>query len=175
MIQTSKIVNCLFHEKQIQQKIIDISEIIDNTFKDDEVVLVGVLNGCYPFLADLMRSISIPIQIETLSYKSYSGDNVNIKNSDNITSINKNTIVILVDDIFDSGRTMKEITEYIAEKYKPKDIRWCPLVIRYPMKRRRLIAEPLVINSDKWIFGYGLDNNGFQRNERSIYTIESKK
>lgn len=158
----------LFSEKVIKNAVLDIADSIYERFeKEKNIVLVGVLDGCYPYLSDLSRNLVIPHKIETVHYKSYSGKTktVNIKH---IKSINSKSIVIIVDDISDSGNTYKVIEKKLRS-FKPKQILFAPLIERYKSMNHDIIGKPLIIGSDVWIYGYGLDDNGFQRNNPQIF------
>lgn len=158
----------LFDQKTIKSKVNSIANNINSWFSDEKnLILVGVLDGCYPFLTDLSRKINVKHKIETIHYKSYSG-NTKTMNVNHIKSINKNSVVIIVDDISDSGDTFIKIEQKI-KTFSPKQILFSPLIERYKSCNPKIISEPLIIGSDAWIYGYGLDDNGYERNNPCIY------
>ena len=155
----------LYSAQQIDQRITELANEINKNHK--ELVIIGVLNGSFMFLSDLMKKITIPCQIDFIRVKSY----VDNKSSGTITWTKeleldiKGKDVLIIDDIVDSGLTMKMlITEFAT--YRPKQIVSATLLSR---SSARATYVGFVVESDDYVIGYGLDDNGYSRNLPEIY------
>ena len=136
------------------------------------VVMVGLLNGCFAFYADLVRATPIDMECDFMRVKSY----INRKQGDIVISKDletpvKGKHVYIVDDIYDTGNTMKAVIEYLEVK-KPASISIVTLVTRKnspPPKQKSYHAFTI---DEEWIVGYGLDNEkGNMRNLSSIWAL----
>ena len=133
-------------------------------FKPD--IFLGILDGCIPFLSDLMMfDNNYKIGVKTLKVDSYNGttrgETIKLNLNFDLNDLTGNNVLI-VDDIFDSGNTMKFITKKL-EKYA-KSIKWGCLLKRENCEEDdRLIPGSLEIKKDQFVVGYGLDYNGMYR------------
>jgi len=169
-------------EKAITEKDLDIQiKILAKKISDEHrgdptpVVMVCVLNGGFMFFSDLVKEITVPIEIDFIRCKSYygkkQGDLVITKDLE--TKI-KGKHVYLVDDILDSGNTMKAVTKFLSVK-EPKSV--TPVVAIYKEcvefgKVFRILTQETDSLFDPWYIGYGMDDeNGHNRNLKTIYTI----
>tara|TARA_B100000401_G_C52790580_1_gene713173 strand:+ start:1285 stop:1827 length:543 start_codon:yes stop_codon:yes gene_type:complete len=158
----------------ILTKVKEIGKEISENFKDKDVILIGILNGSFMFLSDLAKHISINCSISFIKVSSYENTNSTGKVteilglSDNIE--NKN--VIIVEDIIDSGLTVKNL-RYNLEKHNPKDITICSLFYK-PNANKYIESKPdysAFSIDNQFIVGYGLDYNGLGRNLKNIYKL----
>jgi len=173
--------NVLFNRKTIQNKVEDIALLISQEHYDDQtaVVFVCLLNGGYMFFSDLTREIDFPIECEFMRVKSYvskkkQGD---IQITKDLETPVTNKHVYIVDDIYDTGNTMKAVAEYLHIK-EPASINMVTLT-----KRKQNEHEPMGIPhirsfyygfeiNDEWIIGYGCDKeDGTGRNIPGIVAI----
>jgi len=169
-------------EKAISEKELDIQiKILAKKINDEHrndptpVVLVCVLNGGFMFFSDLVKQITIPIEIDFIRCKSYygkkQGDLVITKDLE--TKI-KHKHVYLVDDILDSGNTMKAVSNFLQVK-EPKSI--TPVIAIYKEsedfnKVLHIIKQDTDSVFDPWYIGYGMDDEkGHNRNLSTIYII----
>lgn len=169
-------------EKAISEKDLDIKiKILAKKISDEHrndptpVVLVCILNGGFMFFSDLVKQITIPIEIDFIRCKSYygrkQGDLVVTKDLE--TKI-RGKHVYLVDDILDSGNTMKAVIKFLSVK-EPKSI--TPVVTIYKEsvdfnKVLHILYQETDSLFDPWYIGYGMDDeNGHNRNLGTIYTI----
>ena len=120
----------LFDEHKIQTRIRELGLEISNSYKDSTPVMVGILKGGFIFLADLVRSITIPVEVDFLAISSYGND----ANSSGIVKIRKdididlsNRDVIIVEDIVDTGLSLEYIKDYIWQ-HKPASLKTCVLL-----------------------------------------------
>ena len=136
------------------------------------VVMVGLLNGCFAFYSDLVRATPIDMECDFMRVKSY----INRKQGDIVISKDletpiKGKHVYIVDDIYDTGNTMKAVIEYLEVK-KPASISIVTLVARKnsPMPKQKSYHAFTI--GEEWIVGYGLDNEkGNMRNLSSIWAL----
>jgi len=169
-------------EKAISEKDLDIklkilAKKINDEHRNDStpVVMVCILNGGFMFFSDLVKQITVPIEIDFIRCKSYygrkQGDLVVTKDLE--TKI-KGKHVYLVDDILDSGNTMKAVSNFLKVK-EPKSI--TPVVTIYKEsvdfdKVLHILYQETDSLFDPWYIGYGMDDeNGHNRNLSTIYTI----
>ena len=169
-------------EKVISRKDLDIkikilAKKINDEHRDDPtpVVLVCILNGGFMFFSDLVKQITIPIEIDFIRCKSYlgrkQGDLVVTKDLE--TKI-KNKHIYLVDDILDSGNTMKAVTKFLSVK-EPKSVTPVAAIYKESLDFERVLhifKQDTDSLFDPWYIGYGMDDeNGHNRNLSTIYTI----
>jgi hypoxanthine phosphoribosyltransferase len=166
--------NVLFNRKTIQNKVEHLALLISQEHYDDPtpVVFICLLNGGYMFFSDLTREIGFPIECEFMRVKSYiskkkQGD---IQITKDLETPVTNKHVYIVDDIYDTGNTMKAVAEYLHIK-EPASINMVTLT-----KRKQNEHEPMEIPyirsfyygfeiNDEWIVGYGCDKeDGTGRN-----------
>lgn len=171
----------LFNTKKIEIQTKIIGKQITDLHREDKtpVVMVGLLNGAFMFYSDLVRAISIDIECDFMRVKSYiskrkQGD---IEITKDLETPIKGKHVYLVDDIFDTGNSMKAVTEYLEVK-KPSSINIVTLV-----KRKESKWDPLkstIVESfkygfeidDEWIVGMGCnDDKGYCRNYPAILAL----
>ena len=150
----------LLNEEQIQEAVQRLAHEITSTFPEDDLILIGVLNGAFMFLSDLSRAIDRDIAIDFIQVSSYgqnlrSSGNIQIKKDISLPISGKN--IIVVEDIIDSGHTMVFLKKYFSLK-GAKNIYVCSLLDK---EDRREV--PLKIDfcgfkiPDLFVVGYGLD------------------
>lgn len=160
----------LLNEEEIAQVVSDIAAKISEDYKDKNLLLVCVLKGSICFMADLMRKIDLPLEIEFLRAKSYlagsseSCGNVEIKSAiDNLSQYD----VVVVEDIFDTGRTLEKVKAKMIED-GAKSVRCCSLLDK-PERRDSSVSLKLDYTGKEipnaFVVGYGLD---FDEKYRSL-------
>lgn len=158
---------------QIANAVADVAQQINATYKGKEIVMIGVLNGAIVFMTDLMKQVHLDMQVDFIRTSSYGNSQksrgVKFTKLWEIDLTNKH--VILVDDIFDTGATMKAIMDKIYQKCEPASVSTCTLV-------KRISSTPgpnfWVLDAEKedWIYGYGLDQAQYYRNLPSIHRVD---
>lgn len=133
---------------------------------NEPVVIVGVLTGAFVFMADLVKHLSIRTELDFIRTSTYPGDSVKAQNPNIITWTDRNwhdAHVLIVDDILDTGRTLKLIQEEIGLRY-PESITTAVL-LRKPEKLQENVSAQFVGFDipDEFVVGYGLDYNGRYR------------
>ncbi len=149
-----------FSIEDIQKKITEIANQLNEFYKDEEVLLVGVLKGSLPFLIDLSRCLTFPIIFDFVCASSYgsgtqSSGTLKLQKDLNVSIENKN--VLIVEDILDSGNTLFNLFSHFA-KQKPKSLKLCCLLDKPSRRQRNIEADFIGFTiPDEFVVGYGLD------------------
>lgn len=160
----------LFTEEEIQTRVKSLATqaSFQNNPESEPVVMIGVLNGAFMFFTDLVRNMEVDCEIDFMQAKSYLGqvqDRVEILKDISIDIKDKN--VFIVDDIFDSGNTIRRLVNHLQGK-GPKSITPITLFKRHTSSMDELIYG-FELEKEVWLTGYGLDNTGgFKRNQPYI-------
>lgn len=167
-------VEVLFHRQQIKDKVAEIGQQITKDFSGQELLVVGILKGAFIFMADLVREIKIPVEMDFMDVSSYglsttSSGEVRIIKDLEYSIQNRN--VLIVEDIIDTGLTLKYITE-ILQKRNPKNLRIASLLDK-PSRRKTDICPDYVgfVIPDRFVVGYGLDYGEQYRNYPDVCII----
>jgi len=164
----------IFDRFTIHSSIELLAQNLNQDYMGRHVIFVGVLKGCFMFLAHLLPYIKFTYTVEFLTAKSYvhnkQSDNLEIKQELNPKTIFANNVII-VDDIYDSGKTVDSIKEYL-EAMMPRSIKSCVLVQRTGEKKADYAV--LKLDSKEFIYGFGMDNLERSRGELNIYAITKK-
>ncbi|MBQ3660516.1 MAG: hypoxanthine phosphoribosyltransferase [Firmicutes bacterium] len=157
----------LISREQLADKVAELGAKISEDYKGEELFLIGILKGSVPFMADLMRAITLDVEMDFMSVSSYgSGTKTSgvvriLKDLDSdITGKN----VLIVEDIIDSGLTLAYLKEYLAKR-NPKSIKIVTMLSK-PARRKADIEADYTgfVVDDKFIVGYGLDIDQKYRN-----------
>ena len=160
-------------EAQILERVKAVAERINTDMADKNPLLLAMLNGSFVFAADLMREITVPCEISFVKMSSYQGTSSTgkVKQLLGLNEDIKGRTVIIVEDIVESGLTLKTLLETLKEK-EPADVQICTLLfkpdcLQVPLDIKYVAME---IPND-FILGYGLDYDQQGRNLRDIYTV----
>ena len=140
---------------------------------DKNPLLLAVLNGSFVFAADLMRMINIPCEISFVKLASYQGTTSTgtVKEVIGINEDISGRTVIIVEDIVESGLTMKRMIESLGTR-NPESIHICTLLLKPERLKVPLDIEYVAMEiPNDFILGYGLDYDQQGRNLRDIYTL----
>ena len=155
----------LFTARQIQQRVGRVGREISRDYEARQPVLVGVLRGMLCFMADLMREITLPVEIEFMAISTYGGESrpsVSITKDLDLDVSGRD--VILVEDIVDSGMTLNYLLGYLGSK-APASLEVCALLDK---RARRIVDIPIKYVGfeipDEFVVGYGLDYQEKYRN-----------
>ena len=164
-------------EAEIKERVKTVAQQISRDMEGKNPLLLGVLNGAFIFAADLMREITIPCEVSFVKLASYQGTTSTGKVKE-VLGINEDLSgrhIIIVEDIVDTGLTMKRMIEQLGTR-NPASISVCTLLVK-PDK----LQVPLDIKycamqiPNDFIVGYGLDYDQAGRGLRDIYTIVKQK
>jgi hypoxanthine phosphoribosyltransferase len=159
--------------EQIQEAIGNVAEKLNNDLKGKDVIFLGILNGAFMFAADLFKKININCQISFLKVASYQGTSSSgtVKRLIGVNEDIENKIVVILEDIIDSGITMEYLLKQL-KGYEPKEIRIATLLLKPDALKVDLNIDYVAIKiPNEFIVGYGLDYDGYGRNLKDIYTL----
>ena len=160
-------------ESEIQKRVAAVAEKINHDMAGKNPLLLAVLNGSFIFAADLIRYLTIPCEISFVKLASYQGTTSTgkIKEIIGINENLENRDVIIVEDIVDTGNTMKRMLETLGTR-NPRSLHICTLLVKPGKLQVPLNIEycAMEIPNDV-IVGYGLDYDQQGRNLRDIYTV----
>lgn len=170
-----KVTGKMFTEEQIREKVIELGKQIENDYKGEEVLVVGILKGANVFTCDLIRQIDLDVKIDFMSVSSYgsgtesSGTIRILKDLD--TDI-KGRNVLIVEDIIDSGRTLSNLVKELQIR-EPKSLKLCTLLDKPSRRVVDVDVEYVGFEiEDKFIVGYGIDYAEKYRNLPYIGIVE---
>jgi len=157
-------------EEALQRRICELGAAISEDYAELNPVLVGVLKGCVPFLADLIRCIDIPHEVDFLLLTRFgSKGRVGVAMDTAISLEGRH--VILVEDIVDTGLTLSTLLRNLSVR-NPSSIKTVALLDKVP---RRIVDVPLAYRGfeigDEFLLGYGLDWEGRYRNLPSLWVV----
>ncbi|MBO5974305.1 MAG: hypoxanthine phosphoribosyltransferase [Paludibacteraceae bacterium] len=159
--------------EEIQNAVGVVANQINDELKGENPIFLGVLNGCFMFMSDLMKQINIPCEVSFIKFSSYSGTETTGKVKQ-LIGLNENIegrSVVIVEDIVDTGITMKNLIETLQEK-KPKQIKVATFLQKPNALKCDVTLDYVAMKiPNEFIVGYGLDYDGFGRNLNEIYTI----
>ncbi|MDA3819419.1 MAG: hypoxanthine phosphoribosyltransferase [Candidatus Delongbacteria bacterium] len=161
-------------EKDITNRVAELAHQINVTHKGEEIVVVGILNGCFMFASDLFKQLDLQCRISFLKLASYQGTQSTgkIRQLIGLNEDIKEKTVIILEDIIDTGITMEHIINQL-NAYNPSDIKIATLLFKPEAFQKDFPIDYTGFEiPDKFIVGYGLDYNGLGRNLRQIYQIK---
>ncbi|HET7701234.1 MAG TPA: hypoxanthine phosphoribosyltransferase [Candidatus Limnocylindria bacterium] len=154
------IAEVLVDEATIAAKVRELGDRIAHDYRGKDLVLVSILKGALPFLADLMRQIPIPLALDFLEVSSYGASTESsgvVRILKDIANPIEGRDVLVVEDILDTGNTLAFVVEHLRSQ-RPSSVRICTLLDK---PARRLVPIDIDYRGfeipDKFVVGYGLD------------------
>ena len=158
---------------EIQKHVKALAERINHDFEGKNPLFLAVLNGSFIFAADLMRELTIPCEISFVKLASYQGITSTGKVHE-VLGINEdltNRHVVIVEDIVDTGRTMKQMVESLGTR-NPASVSICTLFVKPEKLQEHLDIKYAAFSiPNDFIVGYGLDYDQQGRNLKEIYSL----
>ena len=165
----------LFSESQILSRIATLGQQMSNDLKDSTLppILIGVLNGSFYFMSDLLRAISIEAEMDFLKISSYqkTQSTGTISLIKDISANIHDRDIIIIEDIIDTGLSMNYLRKHLLNN-SPASLKIATLLYKRDMAH--LDAEPDYVGfeiPDRFVIGYGLDINQCYRQLRDIYAF----
>lgn len=159
--------------EEIAQRVTAVAERINRDMEGKNPLFLAVLNGAFMFAADLMRQITIPCEISFVKLASYQGTTSTGKITE-VLGINEdltNRTIVIVEDIVDTGLTMKRMVETLGTR-RPASVHVCALLVKPDKLKVDLNVEYAAMEiPNDFIVGYGLDYNQQGRNLPDIYSV----
>ena len=160
-------------EAEIKKRVKELAADISRDMEGKNPLLLAVLNGAFVFAADLIREITIPCEISFVKLASYQGT-TSTGTIKEVMGINEDLAgrhVIIVEDIVDTGLTMKRMTETLGTR-NPASVSICSLLVKPDKLKEDLQLDYVAFRiPDDFILGYGLDYDQQGRGLKDIYTI----
>src|SRR5580693_419154 len=158
----------LFRAEEIATRLDQLAVQITEDYRGKELTVLAILNGSLIFMADLLRRIPLPLQLDCLRVRSYYSGTV----STGQVTFDPQTLpdltdrhVLLLDDILDSGHTLAAIIDTMRDQVKPLSVRSCVLLRKMKQRARPVEADYVGFDiQDEFVVGYGLDYNEKYRN-----------
>ncbi len=164
----------LLSADEIQRRVAELGAQLTEDFEGKKPIFIGVLNGAYIFLSDLMRHVNIPCEVDFLKLSSYGEEKVSSGQVTSLKDIDADIAhrhVILVDDIVDTGLSMK----YLLEKLEHREAETLSVATLLHKKEVTRYDVPLDYVGfevpDVFVLGYGLDYAQEGRNLAQIYSL----
>ena len=163
---TQDIERILLTRDEIEDKVSEVGRRITEDFRDKDPIFVGVLKGCFIFMADLMRHVDIKCSMDFMAVSSYSGTSSTgaVKINKDLSQDIEGRHVIIVGDILDSGVTLSYLKRYLMGR-KPASINIVTLLDKPARRKADVYADYSCFEvPDAFVVGYGLDYNEHYRN-----------
>ena len=165
----------ILSQEEIARRVVQLGQEISVFYRNRPLVLIGVLNGAFIFMADLARALTRDVEIDFIRVASYGKSSV----SSGVISLSKDVEldlagkeVLLVEDIIDTGRTLAFLKEFFLKK-GAASVRICTLIDK---KERRQIEVEVdyrgFVVDEGFLVGYGLDCAEQYRNLAAVYHLE---
>ena len=154
------ILKVLVTEEELKTRVQEMGEELYDRFADKDPLFVGVLNGCFIFMADLVRATQIKSQLEFIAVSSYKNGTKSsgvVQITHDIQQDISGREIVIIEDILDSGNTLKFLKQYFLTK-GAKSVTICTLLDK-PGRRTKAITADYVgfVIPDEFVVGYGLD------------------
>lgn len=161
------IAETLFSREQIESKIAELATTIEDDFADKNPLVVGILSGCYPFIADLTRALDMKLEVDFMACSSYGGSTKSsgvVRILKDLNTPIEGRHVLIVEDIIDTGLTLKYLVENLQTR-RPASISICTLLDKHEARSENVeVRYRGFVCPNKFVVGYGLDYDGQFRN-----------
>lgn len=165
----------LLDEQTLRARVGELGARISREYDDDGLVVVGILNGCFVFMADLVRAIERPVRCDFMGLSSY-GDEAE---SSGVVAITKDLgasiegrHVLVVEDIVDTGLTLAYLLDNLRTR-RPASVRVAALLSKPARRQVEVQVDYLGFTiEDRFVVGYGLDYAGLHRNLPFVATLD---
>ena len=164
----------IIDEVSIQKRVKEIAIELTSKFKDKKPIFIGVLNGSFIFISDLVRNLNINCEIDFIKVSSYKGQDTTgtVKLLKDISADITNRDVVIIEDIIDSGLTI----EFLVKRLKgasPKSISIVTLLLKPDIARLSLPIDIIGFEiAPDFVVGYGLDYDQDLRHLPEIYRLD---
>ena len=164
----------LLSEAEIKKRVKTLAKRISKDYKDKSPIFIGILNGCYVFMADLLREIDLDVEVDFVKIRSYEGDSSTgtIKFRKDISANIDDRHVIIVEDIIDSGFTINFLVNRLKNS-GPKSVAVATALFK--KKVAKLDFEVNYIGFEiptEFVVGYGLDYDEKYRHLKDVMIME---
>lgn len=161
------------NSQSIDKEVEQVAQTLEKDYGNSTPFFLGVLNGSFMFISDLLKKYQKPCEMGFIKAASYEGmqstGKVTFKGMESLNIENRD--VIIVEDIVDTGNTLKALHEFLAQ-YRPKSVKICTLLYKKEAYKHTLPIDYVCFEVDnKFLLGYGLDYDGLGRNLPEVYIL----
>ena len=175
-VQSKPILKEYISKEKISRRIKQIAKKINKDYKGKNPIFIGILNGSFIFLSDLIREIKIECEIDFLKLSSYGDEKISSGNVTLLKDLNcqiENRDIIIVEDIVDSGLSLKFIKNIIEFK-NPASLSFVSLLFKKNISNLDFKVDYIGFKiNNEFVIGYGLDYAQKYRNLKGIYVLKS--
>lgn len=170
-------IKVLIPEEDIRKRVDEMASQIRKDYEGKDLVIVGILKGCVMFLADIARAIDLPMSMGFMGLRSYGSATETsgvVEITADLTYPIQDKDVLVVEDIVDTGLTMKYLVENLSTR-QPRSLKVCTLLHKPDRKRVEVQIDYVGFTvGDEFVVGYGLDYDQKYRNLPHIAVIEEE-
>lgn len=173
----SDVSKILFTKEQIAKRVAELGKEISDKYRGEEVLMVCVLKGSSVFYADLVRAMDIPVEFDFIHVSSYEGSVTTgeVKINKDLTVDIKGKNIVIVEDIIDTGVTMKALVPMLLAR-GPKSVSVCAMLDKPARRRVDFKGDYIGFEiPDEFVIGYGLDYAHKYRNIPEICVFDTSK
>jgi len=165
----------LIDRKQIEKRVQELGKEITRDYQGKEPILIGVLNGCFIFLADLVRFVELDLEIDFIKLSSYGDEKVSSGRVEILKDINAtltNRHVLVVEDIVDTGLSINFLKQKLMN-LKPASLKFVSLLLKKEKAKVDFKIDYVGFEiSNQYVVGYGLDYKQVLRNLPAVYVMD---
>jgi|TARA_B110000438_G_scaffold8336_1_gene8193 hypoxanthine phosphoribosyltransferase len=164
----------LISKEDIKKRVKELAEQISEDYKDKSPIFVGILNGCYVFMADLLREVKIDTEVDFVKIRSYEADSSTgtIKFRKDISADINNRHIIIVEDIIDSGFTINFLVNRLKNS-GPKSVAVASILFKKEVAKIDFEVDYVGFEiPPEFVVGYGLDYDEKYRNLKDVMVLE---
>ena len=161
-------VETLIKDRDINERVTQLGQIISASYIDtNKLIVVGLLRGSFMFIADLVRKLDVPVEVDFITVSSYGSgmtSSGNVKILKDLDGDISGHDVLLVEDIVDTGKTLEAVIEML-ETRMPNSIKVCALLNKQSRRISNIKADWVGFEiPDEFVVGYGIDYDQRNRN-----------
>ena len=164
----------LISESEIKKRVKVLANKINEDYKGKNPILIGILNGCYVFMADLLREIELDVEVDFVKIRSYEGDSSTgtIKFRKDISADINGRDIIIVEDIIDSGFTVNFLVNRLRNS-GPKSVAVATALFKNEVAKLDFDVDYVGFEiPPEFVVGYGLDYNEKYRHLKDVMVME---
>lgn len=161
-------------EEQIQARVAELGKQISEDFLHKFPIFIGILNGSFIFMSDLMKNLDLVCEMDFFKLSSYGDEKISSGKVKMLKELNadvRDRHIVIIEDIVDSGLSVKYIRE-LLDSHEPASIKVCSLLLKPEGLKHDIKVDYVGFEiPNRFVIGYGLDYGQKYRNLRSIYAL----
>jgi len=168
---------CLISREAIARRVTELAGEINRDYRDQDPVLIGVLKGAFIFLADLVRALDFPVEIDFVRLRSYGAGTLpsgEVHITKDVELPLQDRHVLIVEDIVDLGYTLEFLRRHLSAHH-PRSLKICCLIDKRERRRVEVPLDYVGFTVDQgFLVGYGLDCGEKSRTLPEVYVLEKE-